>query len=149
MSFRKEDSSVSHIFALQIDGVLVDYVHSVSGLEQKQSVIDYWQNDKQGGGRIGKMPGPVESSDVKVTRATTGNDAFSKWLKDSFEGKMGSARKNITFIQMNHEKQPMRRFNLRNAWCFHREFGDLESGSTTPIEETAHITYEEMKVEES
>lgn len=147
MSFQKGDSAAAHNFGLQIDGVMVEYLHKVSGLGQKQDVIEFKQNSAQGLPTTGKLPGVPQAGECQVVRATTGSDVFSKWIKQSFEGNMGSARKNATIIQMDYQNNPVRRFNLRNAWCSEQQFDDLEAGSTSPVTETITITYEEMTIE--
>lgn len=145
----KTDSAAAWNFGLQIDGVMVEYLSKVTGLERKQSVIESKQNSKQGRPHTAKGPGAPEAGECEITRASTNDNAFSKWIKDSFEGKMGAARKNATIIQMDYQNNPVRRFNLRNAWCSTQKFDDLEAGSNSPLSETITITYEEMTVEES
>ena len=145
----KTDSAVAANFGLQIDGVMVEYLAQVTGLERKQDVIEYKQNSQQGRAATGKLPGVPTAGECQITRATTQSAVFSEWIKESFKGNMGSARKNATIIQMDYQSNPIRRFNLRNAWCSEQKFGDLEAGSTSPVTETITITYEEMTVEES
>ncbi|QXJ21408.1 phage tail protein [Actinomadura graeca] len=147
--FDKADSAAAHNFGLQIDGVMVEYLHKVSGLGQKQDVIEFKQNSAQGHPMTGKLPGVSQAGECQVVRATTGSKVFSDWIKESFKGNMGQARKNATIIQMDYESNPVRRFNLRNAWCCDQQFDDLEAGSTSPVTETVTITYEEMTIEES
>ncbi|MFC4055819.1 phage tail protein [Actinomadura syzygii] len=147
MAFNKADSAAAHNFGLQIDGTTVEYLQRVSGLGQEQDVIEFKQNSAKGQPATAKMPGVAKAGEIQVVRATTQSQAFSDWIKKSFEGDMSSARKNATIIQMDYQNNPVRRFNLRNAWCSSQKFDDLEAGSTSPVTETVTITYEEMKVE--
>ncbi|RKS70945.1 phage tail-like protein [Actinomadura pelletieri DSM 43383] len=149
MPFEKGDSAVSHNFGIQIDGVMVEYVHRVTGLGQRQDVIEFKQNTAQGEPVTAKMPGVPQAGECTIVRAATGSSAFTEWIKKSFEGDMSSARKDATIIMMDYQQNPVRRFNLRNAWCSDQQFDDLEAGGTSPVTETITITYEEMKIEES
>jgi phage tail-like protein len=149
MSLDEADILVAPYFGIQIDGVTLEYVQQVTGLEQKQDVIEFKQNTPQGEVVTAKMPGVPQSGEIQVVRGASASPAFTKWLKDSFDGEMGSARKNATIIMMDYERNPVRRFNLRRAWCSGRSFSDLEAGGTSPVTETATIVYEEMRIEES
>ena len=66
MSLQPGDSVVVHNFALQIDGVQVEYLSAISGLSNKQDVIQHVQNSMNGKPVIRKMPGISQGGEVTV-----------------------------------------------------------------------------------
>ena len=48
MAFMNGDSAAAHNFALQIDGVQVEYLAEVGALQLEQDVIKHVQNNPQG-----------------------------------------------------------------------------------------------------
>ncbi|MEV7870338.1 phage tail protein [Streptomyces sp. NPDC088124] len=147
MSLMPGDSFTSHNFGLQIDGVLVEYLQEATGLTMKQDVIESKQNSANGQPTTSKAPGVQVAGEATVVRGMTMSDAFDTWIKDSIRGDMGSARKNATIVVMDYQMNPVRRYNMRNAWCCAVEGSALKAGEAGTLTETVTITYEEMSIE--
>jgi phage tail-like protein len=137
-------STTVHNFAIQIDGVQVEYLNSISGLSNAQEVIQHVQNTPQGKPVIRKMPGTAQGGEVTVTRGRSMSNDFTEWIKKSLAGDMDNARKHISIIVMDYESNEVTRFNLRNAWCCETTYSDMTAGQAQVYEEKVKITYEDL-----
>jgi phage tail-like protein len=144
MSLMQGDSATVHNFAIQIDGIQVEYLSSISGLSNKQDVIQHVQNTPNGKPVVRKMPGISQGGEVTVTRGRTQSGAFTQWIQTSLRGDMGSARKNVSIIVMDFEGSEIARYNLVNAWCTETAYSDMTAGQAQVYEEKVTITYEDL-----
>ncbi|CAO5238244.1 phage tail protein [Frankia sp. AgKG'84/4] len=146
MSLSSGDSIAAHNFALQIDGVQVEYLSEVSALSLEQDVIKYVQNSPKGVPSVKMMPGISQGGTVTVTRGQTHSTSFSSWINDSMRGDMSSARKNASIVFMDYENKPLKRYDLRNAWCCKIESGAPKAGEASVLTEQVTITFEELVI---
>ncbi|MET7451740.1 phage tail protein [Streptomyces sp. NPDC005574] len=147
MTLTQGDSLTSHNFGLQIDGVMVEYLTSVDGLNMEQDVIKSPQNSSQGRPEITLMPGVQKDGQVTVVRGMTMSSAFTTWINDSIAGRMGTARKNASIIMMDYEYNPVKRYNMRRAWCSKISASTLKAGEASALTETVTIVFEELVIE--
>ncbi|MER7789718.1 phage tail protein [Streptomyces sp. NPDC097640] len=147
MSMAPGDTLTSHNFGLQIDGVMVEYLKKVEVLSFQQDVIEYQQVSATGQPKVSKMPGVQKAGECTVVRGMTHSSAFTEWIKESIEGRMSTARKNATILVMDPESNPVKRYNLRNAWCCKIDASSVEAGAASALTETVTITYEELVIE--
>jgi len=143
------DAVAVHNFAIQIDGVQVEYLKSVGSISQKQDVIEGVQNTPSGQKKVSKMPGISKGGEVTLTRGGTTSGVFTTWIQDSLNGNMAVARKSASIIVMDYMNSPVQRFNLVNAWISDRNYTSLTSGEAAMFEETVTIVFEDMTVEYS
>lgn len=147
MSLQPGDALAAHNFGLQIDGVLVEYLQEVGGLSMEQDVIEYQQVSANGKPVVKKMPGVKKAGECTVTRGMTSSAAFTQWINQSISGNMGSARKNATIIMMDYQNNPVKRYNMRNAWCSKVEASGNRAGDASALTEQVTITFEELVIE--
>ena len=147
MSLMQADSLTSHNFGLQIDGVMVEYLAEVSGLSLEQDVIEYQQVSAQGKPVTKKLPGVKKAGTCTVVRGMTQSAAFNTWITESINGVMGSARKNATIMVMDYQNNPVKRYNMRNAWCSKIDTSTVKAGEAAALTETVTITFEELVIE--
>jgi phage tail-like protein len=145
MSLNNGNSATVHNFAIQIDGIQVEYLAGISGLNNRQEVIEHVQNTPSGKPVVRKMPGISKGGEVTVTRGGTASKEFSDWITASLAGDMGPARKSISIIIFDYQGNEIRRFNLINAWCTETAYGDLTAGQAAVHEEKITITYEDLQ----
>jgi len=146
MALTNGDSAAAHNFALQIDGVQVEYLAEVGSLQLEQDVIKHVQNNPQGKPVVRMMPGISQGGTVTVTRGQTQSSSFTNWINESLAGNMGSARKNATIIYMDYQNNPIKRYDLRNAWCCKVETGGTKAGEAQVLTEQVTITFEELVI---
>lgn len=147
MSLQPGDALTSHNFGLQIDGVVVEFLQEVSSLSMEQDVIEYQQVAADGRPVIKKLPGVKKAGQCSVTRGATQSSAFTEWIRASINGDMGAARKNATIMMMDYQDNPVRRYDLRNAWCSKVEISSVKAGASSALTEQVTITFEEMVIE--
>ncbi|MER7055511.1 MULTISPECIES: phage tail protein [unclassified Streptomyces] len=148
MALMQGDSLTGNNFGLQIDGVIVEYLAEVNGITLEQDVIRHQQNNAITGKlETAVMPGNKKDGQCTVVRGVTPSQAFTTWIHDSFDGKMETARKNASIILMDAEDTPVKRYNMRNAWCCKQELSSLKAGDTNALTETVTIVFEEMEVD--
>ncbi|MEV7090549.1 phage tail protein [Streptomyces sp. NPDC093085] len=143
MSMEQGDALLAHNFGIQIDGITVETLHSVSELGNQQDVIEYAQVTENGQPIVRKLPGVKKAGEVTIVRGAQPSPVFSEWLDTSVKGDMGSARKNASVVYMDSMKQPIKRVNLRNAWCSSRMVSGVTAGEASVVTETVVIVYEE------
>ncbi|OKI06178.1 phage tail protein [Streptomyces sp. CB02923] len=147
MSLMQGDSLTSHNFGLQIDGVMVEYLAEVSGLTIEQDVIVHQQNSAQGHLETNLLPGVQKNGQCTVVRGMTQSSSFTKWINESISGQMSTARKNASIIMMDYQDNPVKRYNLRNAWCSKIDASTLKAGEAAALTETVTIVFEELVIE--
>lgn len=147
MSLSNGDSIAAHNFALQIDGVQVEYLSEVGALLMEQDVISYVQNTPNGKPTVKKMPGIQQGGTVTLTRGQTQSSSFTQWINDSLAGNMTMARKNASIVFMDYQNNPVKRYHLRNAWCHRIESGAPKAGEASVLTEQVTITFEELVIE--
>lgn len=141
------DSSVGHSFGLEFQGVQIKSITEVSGLKMEQDVIELKENGPDGKYVIKKLPGRWKAGEVTLTRGLTGDNSFEKWVKDSQFGKMANVRKGGSIIVFDYEGQPVKRYNLTNAWPKSLEISSLKAGDTSVLTEKLVLTYEKLEPE--
>jgi phage tail-like protein len=147
MSIQPGDALAAHNFGLQIDGVTIEYLQEVSGLSMEQDVIEYQQVSADGKPITKKMPGVKKAGECTVTRGMTESAAFTEWINDSIAGDMSNARKNATIIVMDYQNKPVKRYNMRNAWCSKVESSGSKAGDASALTEAVTIVFEELVIE--
>jgi phage tail-like protein len=147
MSLQDADSLTSHNFGLQIDGVMVEYLQEVSGLTMEQDTIESPQNSADGRPTVKVLPGTKKNGQCTVVRGMTESPAFTEWINQSISGQMSQARKNASIIMMDYELNPMKRYNLRNAWCSKVDTSTVKAGEAAVLTETVTIVFEELVIE--
>ena len=147
MSLQPGDALASHNFGLQIDGVMVEYLQEVNGLTMEQDVIEYQQVSANGKPTVKKMPGVKKAGQVSVVRGMTQSASFTQWINESVAGNMAMARKNASIIMMDYMNNPVKRYNLRNAWCSKVEASTVKAGDASALTESVTIVFEELVIE--
>jgi phage tail-like protein len=147
MSLQPGDALASHNFGLQIDGVMVEYLQEVNGLTMEQDVIEYQQVSANGKPTVKKMPGVKKAGQVTVVRGMTQSASFTQWINESVAGNMAMARKNASIIMMDYMNSPVKRYNLRNAWCSKVEASTVKAGDASALTESVTIVFEELVIE--
>lgn len=141
------DSAVGHSFGVEFDGIQIKAITEISGLKMEQDVIELKQNMADGKYQIKKLPGRYKAGEVTLTRPLTDDASFDKWMKDSRLGKMAGVRKGATITIFDYEGQPVKKYNLTNAWPKSLELGTLKAGDTSVLTEKLSIVYETMEPE--
>jgi phage tail-like protein len=60
---------------------------------------------------------------------------------------MASARKNASIILMDYQYNPVKRYNMTNAWCSKVESSGVKAGDASALTEQVTITFEDLTIE--
>ena len=139
------DPLIVHSFSIELGGLQVEYVQEVSGLTVELDAIEVQQVTPTGELVIRKIPGARKAGECTITRGMDQSGEFTKWINTTFlDGAVDSARKNISIIINNSERQETRRFNLINAWANKWEGPSLKAGDATAATEKVTVVYEDI-----
>lgn len=145
-----QDNFVVHAFGIQIDGVQLEQLKSVSGLGIQQEVITSQHVTDKGIVYTRKQPGAKTYQSVTIARGMDKSKALSEWIKETYEkGDVVKGRKNVTIEMKDNAGQTVRRVTLERAWASSWRSGDLMAGQTNAVDETVTIEFEDLKVEDS
>jgi phage tail-like protein len=76
------------------------------------------------------------------------SDALTKWIKDSIQGNIDEARKDLSIIMTKADRSSdQRRFNIMKGWVSKWEGPELKAGESSHATERVTITFEEIKAE--
>lgn len=141
------DTLAVHSFQVELGDIQVESVQEVSGLSMELDSIEVKQVTPTGELIIRKIPGARHAGEVTITRGLDKSDALTKWIKDSIEGNVGEARKNLSIIMTRADRSDQRRFELLNGWVSRWEGPELKAGESSHATERVTITFEEIKAE--
>ncbi|MEW6742701.1 MAG: phage tail protein [Planctomycetota bacterium] len=111
---RSQEQAVSaHKFLVEIDGIAVATLDSVSGLEAKVSVLEYRSGNSVSSSSI-KIPGLVAYSNVILRASVTQTDALWAWYKKIVSGALEKRHMVITILDGTNN--PVVRYKILNAW---------------------------------
>jgi phage tail-like protein len=100
-------------FIVEIDGVPLDGIVAVSGLDLAIEVIEYRDGSGQG---TRKLPGQVNYPNV-VLRFAVGNDrVLSDWQRSWAAADPAAQRKAVAVRLLDRAGRAVREWKLRNAW---------------------------------
>ncbi|MFJ6054785.1 phage tail protein [Streptomyces sp. NPDC092307] len=138
----------NNAFTIDLGRFQVDTCQSVDGLTIGQDTIEIRQVTASGELVICKQPGARQAGEVTITRGLNGNTAFTDWVNETLQRHSPStARQNVTITLIDSMKQPVRRYQLINAWATSWQGPSLQAGDSTAATETITLTYEDCTVE--
>ena len=105
------DFTLTNRFAMEIDGVIVNGIHSVEGFESETEIIEYKDGES---GTVQTRPGQHKPVKITITKDWSGTSEFYKWRKAVIDGK--TERKSVSIIFHNDASEESGRINIFNAW---------------------------------
>ncbi|QTN39278.1 phage tail protein [Cryomorphaceae bacterium] len=132
-------------FTVQWGGSKISFAE-VSGLSIEVEVIEY-----RGGAEAvyspSKMPGMVKYSDITLKRGTfAGDNEFFDWMKTIELNKV--QRRDILIQLLNEQHEPVRVWQVKDAFPRRVEFGDLVADRSEWAVESLTIAHEGMTVQD-
>jgi len=131
-------------FSVEIDGVTTTSFSEVSGLDAEIEPIEYRTGDEDI--TVRKIPGLRKYSNITLKRGFTPDLSLWNWMKQGLAGKVMRANMSITLL--DGARQPVLRWNVREAWPCKWEGPDLNTKGNDIAIETLEICHEGIELVE-
>ncbi|HTL01590.1 MAG TPA: phage tail protein, partial [Vicinamibacterales bacterium] len=131
-------------FSVEIDGVTTTSFSEVSGLDAEIEPIEYRTGDEDI--TVRKIPGLRKYSNITLKRGFTPDLSLWNWMKQGLAGKVMRANMSITLL--DGARQPVLRWNVREAWPCKWEGPDLNAKGNDIAIETLEICHEGIELVE-
>lgn len=125
-------------FSIQIDGIVLETLKSVSGLSLEVEVeTKHYVGARSGSPFIVKTPGRRNAPSITIIRSLDKSDELTKWIAESRQDSISKAKRNVTIELMNGEEQSEKRTaTLTGVWVSKWSIGDLTAGDSSEVDET-------------
>src|SRR5690242_6586938 len=125
-------------FLVEIDGVMKGSFSEVSGLDAEIDPIEYRTGDEDI--TVRKIPGLRKYSNITLKRGLTLDHSLWDWMKQGLDGKVIRTTMSVTLL--DEARQPVLRWNVREAWPCKWEGPDLNAKGKDVAIETLEIRHE-------
>jgi phage tail-like protein len=129
-------------FYVEIDGVTQAIFRECSIPGSENQVIEYREGGKKGENIVRKQPGPLKWGDVTLKRGLTDNVELWKWRKEVEDGKIDSARKNMSIVLYDQANTEVARWNIKDAWPSKIDGGNVNATGNEIVVESVTIVNE-------
>ncbi|HEX2045403.1 MAG TPA: phage tail protein [Gaiellaceae bacterium] len=144
MARARRDPFPGFQFVVEIDGIAAAGFREVSGLEGEIDVVEYREGaDATPSAR--KLPGLVRYANVTLHRGLTDSNDLYQWWRAVASGKPDRRAAAIVFL--DGERNPVRRWTLRDAWPARYAVSPLDAGVSGVVVETLELAHEGFDVE--
>lgn len=140
----REDPLIDYRFGLEIEGRLVAYFTSVSGMGSESEVVEH-KIVSETGQIIQLIPGQVSWTPITLSRGLTSNLDVWEWRQAVVDGRMEEVHTNCSIVVYDAANQEVARWNLKNAWPSAVSAPAAEDESTEYMVESITIVHEGMQ----
>lgn len=139
-------------FLVEIDDFAKAGFRTVSGLEKKVNVVEYRDGGDNNSKR--KEPGWTDYPNITLTRGMSQDKDLITWANESMnlDGVKATAvqtKRDLTITLNDARQEPVRRWNVYEAFVVSYKFDDLDADSDDFLIETielAHEGWEEVSI---
>ena len=131
-------------FLVEIDGVMKGGFSEVSGLDAEIEPIEYRTGEEDI--TVRKIPGLKKFSNITLKRGLTTDRSLWDWMKKGLDGKVMRTAMSITLL--DETRQPVLRWNVREAWPCKWEGPELSAKGSEISIETLEICHEGIELAE-
>jgi len=138
----RNDPFAAFNFLVEIDNIAKASFSEVSGLDVEVAAIEY----REGGENVltvRKLPGLAKYTNITLKRGYTADLSLWKWIKGVIDGKV--QRANVAITLLNDQRQPVVRWQVREAWPCKYEGPDLNAKANDVAIETLEICHEGLE----
>ena len=138
----RNDPFAAFNFLVEIVGIAKASFSEVSGLAVEVTPIEY----REGGENsltVRKLPGLAKYPNIVLKRGFTADLSLWKWIKSVLDGNVQRAAVTITLL--NDQRQPVVKWNVREAWPCKYEGPDLNAKANEVAIETLEICHEGLE----
>jgi phage tail-like protein len=141
---QRDNPYASFNFLVEIDGVASAGFAEADLPGGRIETIEYREGaDKTSGAR--KLPGRVSYEDVVLRRGLSGRTDLYDWWRAVRDG--APDRRNVSIVLLDEAREPVQRWQLRDAWPTRLAYGGLAASKNEVAIETLELTYESFETE--
>jgi phage tail-like protein len=144
MARARRDPFPGFQFVVEIDGIATAGFMEVSGLEGSIDVLEY-REGADVSSSVRKIQGLVAYANVTLRRGLTDSRDLYDWWRAVASGKVD--RRATAIVLLDGERNPIRRWQLRDAWPVRYAFSALEAGASGLVVETLELAHEGFELE--
>ena len=123
------DFNLASRFGVEIDGISINGVHTVEGLEHEHEVVEFHDGDN---GTTQFRPGRQKPGKLKLIKDFSSTKEWFTWRKSVVDGKVD--RKSVSIVIHNDAGEEAMRYNFYE--CFPSKY----SGPSLNARNSAHAT---------
>ena len=131
-------------FLVEIDGVTKGGFSEVSGLDAELDPIEYRTGDDDI--TVRKIPGLKKFGNITLKRGLTLDHSLWDWMKQGLDGHV--VRTTLSITLLDEARQPVLRWNVREAWPCKWEGPELNAKGNDIAIETLEICHEGIELAE-
>lgn len=143
MPSARRDPYKNFRFLVEIDGDTTSGFMCVSGLGAEAEVIEY-REGADGLTSSRKLPGRVKYPNVTLKRGLTSDPFLWDWWRTLLADPV--QRRTVTIILLDDARQPMLRWQLREAWIARIEFSELDAEGNEVAIESVELAHEGLEL---
>jgi phage tail-like protein len=129
-------------FIVEIDGISQAGFREVTIPDTSTDPIEYREGNEAT--TVRKIPGLNKYSNIVLKYGITDSMELFNWYKDIVDGKIKSARKNISILYLDEEGNEATRWTFVQAWIFKYTPGSANATANEIAIETMEIAHEGM-----
>jgi phage tail-like protein len=131
-------------FHVEIDGIGESQFSEVSVPDAEITIVEYREGaDKTSATR--KLPGRVRYGNIVLKRGVSGDLALWEWFRAIASGDFQP--RNVSIVLLDAERQPVIRWNARDAWPTKYDSSDLSAKGNEVVIELLELAVESIEVE--
>ena len=124
---------------------LSGYFTELSGLETEFEVISFKYCNNKGNPSTWLLPGRSSRNPITLKRGITDDLTFWQWWQTVKDGKISSARSNISITMYSRANDPLIKWDLIDAWPSKIVAPDFQSGNSDFGVEEITIVYASLE----
>jgi phage tail-like protein len=142
MSAARNDPFAAFNFIVEIEGIAKVGFSEVYGLAVEIEAVEY----REGGDPslpVRKLPGRAKYSNITLKRGSTPDLTLWKWIKSVVDGQ--AMRASVAITLLNNQRQPVARWNVREAWPCKYEGPSLNAKGNEVAIESLELCHEGLE----
>src|SRR5262249_32697796 len=140
----RNDPFASSNFVVEIDGIATAGFSEVTGLGVDITPIGYRTGSEDS--TVRKLPGLRKYSNIVLKRGLTQDRSLWNWIHEALQGRV--RRASMSIILLDTQRQPVVRWNVREAWPCKYEGPTLLANGNEVAVETLEICHEGIELTE-
>lgn len=141
---KRNDPFPSHIFAVEIGGVVLATFTECSGLQGEVEVYEYQEGGENG--FVHRLPTRTKWTNIQLKRGLTDCASLHEWYTNALRNQV--ERQDMSVVIYNQAGEEVRRWNIKDAYPIKWAGPQLKAGAAeVAIEslEVAHHGIEQVK----